>query len=162
MIDPLPKARTSKLIRRELESEIIFYDLEHLKAGCLNSLATKVLNHCDGSRTPAQISEAIGQEEITEQEVHYVLERLSKAKLLEPGYRPPETAFEGTSRRSILAKLATSALPLVTGIAVPTWAVALSCFGQCHDCNVKEDCCPGLNCTSSAGHKRCVRPGTTC
>jgi hypothetical protein len=157
MTNTRPKARTRNLIRKELDSEIIFYDLERLAAGSVSRLATKVLNHCNGKNTPSQISELVGSEEVSEQDICYVLEKLNKAQLLEPGYLTSMSVYRSTSRRELFAKLALGTVPLVVSIHVPYPADAASaCIppgGPCHGMN--SQCCQFSNqryiCTARGG-----------
>ena len=50
----MPQARTSGLIVKEVDGEILIYDRETNKAHCLNQTAAKVWEHCDGKTTVSQ------------------------------------------------------------------------------------------------------------
>jgi hypothetical protein len=121
-----PRARTSRLVTRDLGDELLVYDLERHKAYCLNQVARQVFRHCDGA-TPIpvmarRIGAALGAP-IDEGTVRLGLLHLEKARLLDG----PVDPVLRTSRREVLRGLGRAAvvvLPLVSAITVPTSAQA--------------------------------------
>jgi hypothetical protein len=153
-----PRARTNRLVTRDLGDELLVYDLERHKAYCLNQVAMQVFRHCDGETTVPDMALRIGGAlglPVDEQAVRLGLVRLEKAHLLDG----PVGQTLHTSRRDMLRTLGRAAVvvvPLVTAITVPTSAQAASgCRGPGELCpNGKSDCCPGLQCAGQQP-KRC-------
>jgi hypothetical protein len=121
-----PRARSSRLVLRDLGDELLVYDLERHKAYCLNRVARQVFRHCDGDTRiqdmAVPIGDALGMR-VDEQSVRLGLLRLEKAHLLE---HPVGLALRA-SRREVLRNLGRAAMvvvPLVTAISVPTSAQA--------------------------------------
>jgi len=146
-----PRARTNRLVTRELGDELLVYDLERHKAYCLNRVAMEVFRHCDGETTipemARRISGALGTP-VDEQAVRLGLVRLDKAHLLDG----PVGQIPHTSRREMLRTLGRAAavvLPLVTALTVPRSAQAVSVVcttpsGGCHtdsECGISADKC---------------------
>jgi hypothetical protein len=50
---PKPKAKTERLIVREIDGETLVYDRGRAAASCLNEFAARVWRECDGE-TPMQ------------------------------------------------------------------------------------------------------------
>ena len=140
-----PRARTHRLVTRDLGDEILVYDLERHKAYCLNRVARQVFRHCDGETTIQDIAVRIGDAlgmPVDEQSVRLGLLRLEKAHLLEHAVG----LTSRTSRREALRSLGRAAMvvtPLVTAISVPTSAQAQA-TGVCptlgQPCISTEDC----------------------
>ena len=149
-----PRARTSRLVTRDLGDELLVYDLERHKAYCLNRVAMQVFRHCDGETTIPDMALRIGNTlgvPVDEQAVRLGLVRLEKAHLLDS----PVTQDLHTSRREMLRTLGRAAVlvvPLVTAITVPTSAQAVSaCIPMGGPCTGPGQCCPGLVCNASIG-----------
>ncbi len=152
-----PKARTEKLIIKELPDETLVYDQETDKAYCLNSTAADVWRNCDGSRTMSDLREVIQSQSdlaVPEEVVWVALDQLEKFDLLERG---ATRAFRlrGISRRDIIRKvgMATVAVPLIVSISTaPAHAQAsLLAPGRCcgnpsqcasNDCSQNPTCVP--------------------
>ena len=121
-----PRARTKRLVTRDLGDELLVYDLDRHKAYCLNRIAMQVFRHCDGKTTISEMARRIGDDvsmPISEDVVRLGLARLEKTHLLDDAV----TQVFRTSRREILSTLGKAAvvvMPLVTAIAVPTSAQA--------------------------------------
>ena len=154
-----PRARTNRLVTRDLGDELLVYDLERHKAYCLNPVAMQVFRHCDGETTiPAmalRVGGALGLS-IDEQAVRLGLVRLAKAHLLDG----PVGQILHTSRRDMLRTLgraAVVAVPLVTALTVPTsaQAQATGCFANGTPCNVNSQCCSG-RCVTEGDSKVCA------
>jgi hypothetical protein len=156
-----PRARTNRLVTRDLGDELLVYDLERHKAYCLNRVAMEVFRHCDGETTipdmALRIGDALGLP-VDERAVRLGLVRLEKAHLLDS----PVAEILHTSRREMLRTLGRAAVvvvPLVTAITVPTSAQAASlCIPFGSPCTGPGQCCPGLSCNASIanpGMKTC-------
>lgn len=149
-----PRARSSRLVLRDLGDELLVYDLERHKAYCLNQVAMQVFRHCDGETTipdmALRIGNALGMP-VDEQAVRLGLVRLEKAHLLDGAV----AQILYTSRREMLRTLGRAAVvvvPLVTAITVPTSAQAASvCLPAGSPCTGPGQCCPGLSCNASIG-----------
>lgn len=156
-----PRARTNRLVSRELGEELLVYDLERHKAYCLNQVAMQVFRHCDGeTRIPdmaRRIGKALGMP-VGEQAVRLGLERLERAHLLDG---PVGQIRPTTSRREMLRTLGRAAVvvvPLVTAITVPTSAQAGSGVVN-SSCTKDSDCAPGLCCNVSSFKCKNIVPG---
>jgi hypothetical protein len=158
-----PVRREEELVVRHLPDETLIYDLKRNKAHCLNSAAGLVWRHCDGQTSLSQLAKMLREEldiPAGEQVARLALDRLQKAKLLQP----VAVAAEGPrySRRE-MAKLggAAVAASLVTTIlARPAYAQAScvaqpTCIGQGCACNPGDHCCPGFQCTGVGNFKTC-------
>ena len=150
-----PRARTSRLVTRDLGDELLVYDLERHKAYCLNQVAMQVFRHCDGETTIPDMARRIGNAlglPVDEQAVRLGLLRLEKAHLLDR----PVAQILHTSRREMLRTLGRAAavvVPLVTAITVPTSAQAASgCIPFGSPCTASMQCCPGTSCNASIGN----------
>jgi len=149
-----PRARTNRLVTRDLGDELLVYDLERHKAYCLNQVAMQVFRHCDGETTIPDMALRIGNAlglPVDEQAVRLGLVCLEKAHLLDS----PVAQILHTSRREMLRTLGRAAaviVPLVTAITVPTSAQAASgCIPAGHPCTGSGQCCPGLSCNAAIG-----------
>ena len=81
-----PVARTASLIVKEVDGEILVYDLQTDKAHCLNDTAARVWKNCDGRKSVSEISEVLSAESNTsvkDEVVWLALDQLEKFKLLE-------------------------------------------------------------------------------
>jgi hypothetical protein len=147
-----PRARTNRIVTRDLGDELLVYDLERHKAYCLNRVAMQVFRHCDGETTIPDMALRIGNVlgmPVDEQAVRLGLLRLEKAHLLDD----PVGLTLHTSRREMLRTLGRAAavvVPLVTAITVPTSAEAANtgCVPRGGWCSSTSQCCPGLRCKS--------------
>ena len=122
-----PRARDTKLIERQVESELIVYDSNVDKAHCLNETAARVWRACDGNTTVAEIATGLpGDVDADEREdlVWAALEQLEKADLLEEPVVPPELAQQASRRRAVrrLAFASVVGFPLMASIVAPTAA----------------------------------------
>ena len=160
----LPR-RQAGLIVEDIEDETIVYDPKVDRMHCLNLTAAFVFRLCDGAthvdHAARSLAERVGGR-TDARLVDLALRRLSRARLIEPSRGRP---FALVSRREAAKALgltgALSAfLPVVISVVAPTAASAATCHtaGEC--CNVKADCCPGLNCVGgqpcAPTNKRCA------
>jgi hypothetical protein len=150
-----PRARTHRLVTRNLEDELLVYDLERHKAYCLNRMAMQVFRHCDGETTIPDMARRIGDAlgmPVDEQVVRLSLARLEKAHLLDGSVE----ATILSSRRDMfrtLGQAAVAVMPLVTALTVPTSAQAASpCIGICLGATQNGQACtpPSTGCSCQA------------
>ena len=155
-----PKRRDEGLIVRDVESEVIVYDLDRHEAHCLNPEAARLWNACDGSRDGREITHHLYGDQLEEgHEAAFLvgLQELQEKHLLDedhPGFTFGAEAH--VNRRELLARYGkvaavTVALPAVMSIVSPTPAEALSCLASGAGCSTSSECCSGL----------CL-PGGTC
>jgi hypothetical protein len=135
--------RLDGLVVRELPNEMLVYDLESLRAHCLNSTAAAVWRHCDGETSPADIAFRLAREvgePVDEDVVWLALEDLGRLQLLEA---PVVRQTAGLSRRDVIRKgaLVASALavPTVFSLVVPTASASIC----------QEECSPGVTCVGT-------------
>lgn len=151
--ETLPHAREERLIIKELDDEVLVYDLETDKAHCLNETAARVWKYCDGKRTVAQLCRLMEKEAgsfVPEEMVWLALDQLEQFKLLNaPVSRP--THLAGMSRRHLMRTIGIAAavsIPVITSIIAPTPAQAASCNSQTNrdndcPCNSSSQCASG-------------------
>ncbi len=162
--EQLPLARTDQLIVKEVDDEVLVYDLKNDKAHCLNDTAAKVWKNCDGKKSIGEIQASLADEAsapVDEGVVWLALDQLEKFKLLAEVPTAP-AVFAGMSRRQLMRNLgvAAIALPVVVSIISPIPAHAASCgqicanngncTGACTTCN-SSFALPG----DPGGTKRC-------
>lgn len=154
----LPRARTEEMIVRELEDEVLVYDLRRQKAHCLNRTSAFVWKHCDGRTTTRQMKRLLEREfatSVDEDIVWLALSQLRRFHLLEDGSRIG-TGMK-VSRRDLVRKYLPAALavPLILSIAAPASVQAASTCGAVgNPCTPvvgvgpfpQGTCCPGLQC----------------
>jgi Coenzyme PQQ synthesis protein D (PqqD) len=61
--NPMPKAKTERLIVKEIDDETLVYEVSRHAATCLNEFAAKVWRRCDGTTSVADIADALGEDE---------------------------------------------------------------------------------------------------
>src|SRR2546427_276885 len=101
----VPIARKDGLVVKELEEELLVYDLEKHRAHCLNHSAAFVWKACDGKQTVAQIARSMPQRfggPVEKEFVLLALNQLRRAKLL--GDRASGESLRVVSRRELLRK----------------------------------------------------------
>lgn len=150
-----PEARRRDLLARELDGELVVYDLARHRAHSLNPTASLLWRHCDGETPLAElralVAESTGAADATEA-VELGLRQLARARLLRDRHR---YAASGLTRRQLLRRLGgagalAAALPLVTTILVPTPAMAQTCLPKNAPCTASAQCCSGC-CGSGSG-----------
>jgi hypothetical protein len=160
-----PKAKSERLIVREIDGETLVYDRSRHAASCLNEFAARVWRECDGETPVAEIAAALGEDE---RAVWLALHQLTTARLLTEAIAFPPDMNAAKSRRDIGARLGLGAAALVASIVAPMPAQAASCgtlgsactgppppaFGQ-------GSCCTGFFCNTFLGggeeHGFCLR-----
>ncbi len=152
--DDRPRARFEELVTKQLEGgETVVYDRTRDRVHCVNRTAALVWQHCDGTRSVADLARILHDEVgLPEDEaiVDLALAELRKAKLLEA---EPEGVFTAPlTRRQAVQRLSYGAvigalLPVVASIVAPRPAAAASCLPNGARCTDDNDCCSGF-CTS--------------
>jgi hypothetical protein len=144
----MPKAKTERLIVREIDGETLVYDRSRDAASCLNEFAARVWRECDGETSVAEIAAALGEDE---RAVWLALHQLTKAQLLTEAIAFPPDMSAAKTRREIGARLGLGAAAFVTSILAPMTAQAASCVGLDAPCRLMigfpfSNCCPGFFC----------------
>lgn len=159
-LEPRPKARAHELITQEMRDEVLVYDLASQDAHCLNQTAASVWKHCDGETTVSELSELVSSElgtSVDDAMVWHALGQLQKRGLLAERVERPE-GVRRVSRRDLMKwTLAGAAVPLVTSIAAPAAAAAVSCQVDSNGCkpngnNEAGQCTSDLQCCSCCCH----------
>ncbi len=156
---PMPKAKTERLIVREIDGETLVYDCGRYAASCLNEFAARVWRECDGETSVAAIAAALGEDE---RAVWLALHQLTKAQLLTEAIALPPDMSTAKSRREIGARLGLGAAAVVASIVAPMPAQAASCrtMGQlCTGAPGQGTCCAGLLCTPGPTFLSHCEPG---
>ena len=143
----LPLARTDALVIKELQDEVLVYDLQRHKAHCLNPTAASVWKRCDGKLTVPNITRLLEKDlktPVQDEVVWLALQQLDKFHLLQErgtvlSGRP------GLSRRDLVRHIGISALllPAVISITAPPAAQAQSCKANGTGCQSGLECCSG-------------------
>ena len=154
--NPMPKAKTERLIVNVIDDETLVYDMGRHAATCLNEFAAKVWRRCDGTTSVAGIADALGEDE---RAVWLALHQLTKAQLLTEAIAFPPDMSAAKSRREIGGRLGLGAAAFVTSIVAPMPAQAASCRTMGETCapviGPPGQCCSGLVCN---GSHLCERP----
>jgi hypothetical protein len=149
----LPLARTDALVIKELQDEVLIYDLKRHKAHCLNQASAIIWKHCDGRTTVVQMTRLLERElaaEVDADVVWLALNQLRRFHLLEEASQ--KTGIIKVTRRDLVRKYIPAALtlPLILSIPAPTAAQAASaCAGVGQSCAVIQ-CCAPLFCAGAA------------
>jgi hypothetical protein len=151
----IPRARDNGLLVRELEDELLVYDLDRHKAHCLNKTAASIWRHCDGKKTVTQIASSLSDESgslIDEEVVWLGLTGLERTHLLnERITRAP--GAKAYTRREVMRRIGIAAavgLPLVTSVLAPRASEAATCVASGGSCN-PGTCCSPCTCSGSPG-----------
>jgi hypothetical protein len=132
----------------ELGSELLVFDPSTHRAHSLNPSAAAVFRACDGKRTPAEIADHAGLDDVA---VGLALGNLADSHLLVTGTGPRERI----SRRVALRRLAkvgaaaAVAVPVVRSITAPSAALAGSQPNPGGSCTANTDCGPTSYCHSN-------------
>ena len=138
--NPMPKAKTERLIVTQIDGETLVYDRARDAASCLNALAAKVWWQCDGETSVAGIAAALGEDE---RAVWLALHHLTKSQLLTEAIALPPEMTTAKSRREVTRRLGLGAAAFVASIVVSTTAAHASCGRQGSPCTTTADCCTG-------------------
>jgi hypothetical protein len=115
--NPMPKAKTERLIVREIEGETLVYDRGRAAASCLNGFAARVWRECDGETSVVAIAAALAEDE---RAVWLALHQLTKAQLLTEAIAFPPDMSAAKSRREVAGRLGLGAAAFVASIVAPT------------------------------------------
>jgi hypothetical protein len=146
-----PIARTEGLVVKQLDDEVLIYDLERHRAHCLNQASALVWRACDGTRAVPELTAMIeesapGWDEDT---TNLALSQLEKRHLLSDPL-PPHQGERTLTRRDVFRKAAFTGLaigvgiPVVKSIVAPTPAQAASCLPTGSGCSSSAQCCSGV------------------
>lgn len=164
-----PKARKDQLVVKEVQDEVLVYDLKSNKAHCLNQTAARVWRSCDGRRSVPDITRLLEKDfksPVDEQVVWLALDQLGRSNLMH-GVAARSGAFPRVSRRDLIRTgvAAAIALPLVVAISAPTALAQGSpisdviCIGR-HQSDPGG--CGNTPCSPPALSKCINGPGNTC
>jgi hypothetical protein len=157
----LPKARRQGIITKEVDGELLIYDLDRDKAHCLNLTAALVWKNSDGLRSIRELSRVVSRElntTIHDAVIQLAIKQLDRDHLLETSNAaiqlPPDL-----SRRAVMRRLGVAAvlLPLITSISAPTALANVSCItpqGGCVPGGPNNGGC-AAGCTCSALDNTC-------
>jgi hypothetical protein len=155
-----PKAKTERLIVREIDGETLVYDRSRDAASCLNEFAARVWRECDGETSVAGIAAALGEDE---RAVWLALHQLTKAQLLTEAIAFLPDMSAAKSRREVAGRLGLGlgAAAFVTSIVVPMPAQAASCVTRDNPCfprtipPITGNCCAPLKCAGALLAPKC-------
>jgi len=162
----LPAARKDELIVKELDGEVLVYDLQRDKAHCLNSTAGLVWKHCNGRNSVSEIANFVGDETKTfvdERIVRLALDELEKFHLLEDAPAKP-AHWAGMNRRQLIRNVgfAALAMPVILSIAAPTVQAASSCAPSNGACGANGQCLQWFRCGSPGAPALCPPGNNHC
>src|ERR1700691_2875817 len=134
-----PKAKTERLIVKEIDDETLVYD--HGRASCLNEFAARVWRECDGEKSVAEIADDRGEDE---RAVWLALHRRNKSKLLVEEIALPPDVLTGKTRREIAGQLGLGAAVAGVSSIVMTTAAHASCRAAFTPCTLNSQCCSNV------------------
>src|SRR2546428_4451494 len=103
----LPLARTDALVIKELQDEVLVYDLKRHKAHCLNPTAASVWKRCDGKLPVMDMAHLLEKElklPVKDEIVWLALQQLDRFHLLQEQTTGP-AARPGLSRRELMRSI---------------------------------------------------------
>ena len=158
----LPKARREGIITKEVDGELLVYDLESDKAHCLNPSAAAIWKLCDGRTSIEEIATSMTTQTgaiVDEIVVSLAVADFGRSHLLEETggdemrLQLPKTIL-GMSRREAVKRIGIGAsLPIIFSITAPTAQANTSCKGDGVTCGAGPECCSGT-CTGN----QCIGP----
>jgi hypothetical protein len=160
----LPRARSDGLIIRDLEDEVLVYDLERHKAHCLNKTAALIWKHCDGRTKVPRIKQMLEKGEgapVHEDIVWFGLRELERAHLLQDPIMDRSDRVS-VSRREAMKRIGFTVavgLPLVTSIIAPQASEAATNLPNGSPCTASNQCASNCCVTNSQGKQVCASPG---
>jgi hypothetical protein len=150
----LPAARKSDLVLRQLEGELLLYDLGTDKAFRLNDTAKAIFESCDGNTTYKELRQQ--HPELDEKLIEYGLHQLSRRNLL------TVRVSEAPSRRDVM-RVAAVALPVVVGLVAPLAAQQQSCLPGGAPCSLQNaGACCSQACFNSSPTPICLPVAGEC
>ncbi|HEV2883994.1 MAG TPA: PqqD family protein [Pyrinomonadaceae bacterium] len=150
-LEYLPEARREGIVTREVDGELLVYDLTRDKAHCLNPTAALVWKSCNGRRDVDELARSLGKElgrPVDKTIVQLTLNQLSSNHLLTKKFEVPLFAPD-LSRRALVTRLGVAAvlLPLITTITAPTALANVSCGQPCTGGPGQGSCPSGCVCS---------------
>ncbi len=141
----LPLARTDRLVIKELQDEMLVYDLERHKAHCLNPTAAFVWKRCDGKFAVTDMARLLEKElqtPVKDEVIWLALQQLDKFHLLQERATGP-SARPALPRRELMRSIGVTALllPAIISITAPPAAQAQSCLVDGKTCTSGGECC---------------------
>lgn len=160
----LPLARNEGMVIKEVDGEVLVYDLKRDQAHCLNASAALIWRLCDGNSSIDQLARNFGLQTGARVDAKLILlglQDLQRNNLLDNGNLLRQPVVSGAmSRREAVRRIglgAAIALPLVISISAPTPVqAAVSCGARCKSCSTGAECCSGVCSNSPSG----CNPGT--
>jgi hypothetical protein len=147
-----PRARDAGLIVRELDGELLVYDVKRDAASALNAFAASVWRECDGASDAQAIARRLSAAgpHVAPEAVARALALLTTSDLIEASGADEPAA--GRSRRQALRAVGVgaAALAVVTTIAAPALAAGVSCVANGGPCINNNECCSDF-CDLGAG-----------
>lgn len=149
--DIRPIARADELVVRDMDGEVLVYDLNRDEAITLNLFAAAVWRACDGITTVAgllaKLQAQMPGDVVSEVAIWRALDMLSRCDLLQE----PVIAPVSHVRRDMIKALGiAAAVPIVSMIVVPTPAQAASCgCSSPGQCLTQTSCASSVNCNNS-------------
>jgi hypothetical protein len=148
-MDPSFLPKRKRAITRQLADELLVYETKTKRAHCLDATAGEIWRMCDGTKTAAQIAQAMRKEQqllIDENSIRLTLARFAKAGLLQNSKRIQASSIDARRRFLQAGTAATMlALPSVTSVFIPKAEQAVSCSTLGQPCNPRP-CCGILTC----------------
>jgi hypothetical protein len=163
-----PRGRTTGVVKERIGDELVVYDQVGDVAHCLSADAAGVWEHCDGRRSPEQISEELGLELAV---VERALRELRACSLLDEVHDGGGFSRREATLRIVKVGGAALTAPLIYSVAVPSAAAAASgslCVGvtcvPLDQCHVAGTCDPttGLCSNPFAGNGTPCTTGNLC
>ena len=137
----LPNARREGLIVRELDDELLVYDVGRDLASALNGFAARVWRACDGLSDVRAIAAQLGGG-VEPEAVARALAMLRKSGLVDMAHDEAPAARGRSRRQALLAVGAgAAAVAVVTTIAAPAVAGPISCLANGSPCTTSGQCC---------------------
>lgn len=140
-----PLSRKSDLLTRDLEGEVLVYDLLVSKAYCLNETSATIWQLCDGNQSINEIKTAAGKQlkcDISDELINFALSQLNEKNLLQ-NTEEMDFGFGSISRREAVRKIGLGtmvALPVITALVAPQASNAQSvCSATACNCSVPNN-----------------------
>ena len=159
----LPLARKEGLVIKEVDDEVLIYDLARDHAHCLNASAARIWHLCDGTKSVDQLAITLARDSGAKPDATLILlglHDLQRNHLLENGNSADQFVVQGMTRREAVRRIGIGisvVLPLVISISAPTAVqAAVSCSARCKPCSSGAECCSGVCIDTPSG----CNPGT--
>ena len=136
-----PKAKTERLIVREIDGETLVCDRSRAAASCLNEFAARVWRECDGETSVAEIAAALSEDERAvwlalnqhlKSSIHLVSACEPRPSAASIAARNPRNAWSRDMTPSVRGCLARSARKPLTAWVKPPMLTRMSarCFAR--------------------------------